>query len=72
MSTTGSESRELSAELLAQMEEVARQAMTGGVQDPVLLRRIQERAESIRQAVFREHGQLDIGTPAIRELRDGE
>ncbi len=65
------ESHEIPADLLAEMEEVAGLAMSGGIKDPELLRRIRERAESIREEVFREHGLLDIGTPAIRELRDG-
>ena len=66
------ESHEIPAELLAEMEEVARLAMSGGVQDTELLRRIRERAECIRSEVYRKHGLVDIGTPAIRELRDGE
>ncbi|HEV3025270.1 MAG TPA: hypothetical protein VGX76_22520 [Pirellulales bacterium] len=65
------ESHEIPADLLAEMEEVARLAMSGGIKDREILRRIRERAEGIREEVFREHGLLDIGTPAIRELRDG-
>jgi hypothetical protein len=66
------ETQEISTELLAEMQEVARLAMTGGVMDPELLRHIQERAERIRSEVFHEHGLLDIGTPSIRELRNDE
>lgn len=69
---SNSESSTIPPELLAEMEEVARQAMSGGVRDPKLLRRIKERAEGIREEVFRKHGLLDVGTPAIRELRDSE
>ena len=66
------DSEETLAQLQAEMTEVARRAMSGGVQDPAFLRRIRERAESIRDEVFRKHGLLDIGAPAIRELRDND
>jgi hypothetical protein len=32
-------------------------------------KRVHERAERIRERVFRTHGLVDIGVPAIRELR---
>ncbi|HWG46740.1 MAG TPA: hypothetical protein VN688_28515 [Gemmataceae bacterium] len=38
--------------------------------DPPLLQRIHDEAEKIKREVFEKHGLLDIGTPAIRELRD--
>lgn len=34
-----------------------------------LARRVRERAERIRQEIFKKHGVQDIGVPAIRELR---
>lgn len=37
-----------------------------------LARRVRERAEEARQEVFEKHGILDIGVPAIRELRNRE
>jgi hypothetical protein len=43
--------------------------MTGRPLRPDVLRRVQKRAEEIRQRIFREHGLVDIGVPAIRELR---
>jgi hypothetical protein len=43
--------------------------MTGRPLDAEILRRVQQRAEQIRQRIFREHGLVDIGVPAIRELR---
>ena len=40
--------------------------------DPEVARRIRERGDRIREQILREHGVLDIGVPAIRELRDSE
>ena len=37
--------------------------------DPDMLLRIRERGDKIRQEIFEKHGLLDIGVPAIRELR---
>ena len=59
---------DLQADADALMESIA----TGQPLDPVVARRIHERAESIRQETFQKHGVLDIGVPAIRELRDNE
>ena len=47
-------------------------AENGPVADPGLLRRIQERSEAARRAVFERNGLLDVAVPAIRALRDGE
>jgi len=58
-------------ELLAEMEEAARLAMTN-VRDPERMRQACERMDRMREEVRRRHGILDIGVPAIRELRDGE
>jgi hypothetical protein len=61
----------LSPELLAEMEEAARLAMTNH-RDPERMRQACERMDRMSEEVFRKHGVLDIGVPAIRELRDGE
>ena len=58
-------------EVLAAMEEATRHALTGKG-DPEILRQIHEQAELIRKEVLRKHGVLDIGVPAIRELRESE
>lgn len=42
---------------------------TGKPLDPEVARRVRERGQRIREEVFRKHGQLDVGVPAIRELR---
>jgi hypothetical protein len=59
-------------ELLADTQAIIEHLTSGRPLDPEIARRIRERAEQIRQEVFRQHGLLDIGVPAIREARDGE
>ena len=59
------------AALLAEMEVAARLAMTN-VRDPEAMRRACEEMDRISEEIRRKHGVLDIGVPAIRELRDGE
>ena len=44
--------------------------LAGKPLDPETYRRIRERADRIRDEIRRKHGLLDIGVPAIRELRD--
>jgi hypothetical protein len=51
------------------LDEAIRHALTGEG-DPAVLQRIHDEAEKIKREVFAKHGLLDIGTPAIRELRD--
>jgi hypothetical protein len=57
---------------MADLEEVARQAASGGIRDPELLRRVTERAARARQEVLERFGVQDIGVSIIREMRDGE
>jgi hypothetical protein len=57
-------------EVIAEMEEAARAAMTN-VRDPEKMRRACERMDRIREEILQKHGILDIGVPAIRALRDG-
>ena len=44
--------------------------LAGKPLDPEVARRIREQGDRIREKILREHGILDIGVPAIRELRD--
>ena len=37
--------------------------------DPEVAKRVRERGQRIREEVYQKHGLLDIGVPAIRELR---
>ena len=55
----------------ADTQAVIGKLMTGKPLDPETERRIRERSDRIREEIFRKHGLLDIGVPAIRELRDG-
>ena len=50
---------------------VAEHVAAGQPVPPEVVRRVRERAERIRREVLEKHGLLDIGVPAIRELRDG-
>jgi hypothetical protein len=53
----------------ADAEAVMAHYLTGKPVDPEVARRIRERAQEIREETFRKHGLVDIGVPAIRELR---
>ena len=54
---------------MAELEEAARLALAG-VRDPEAMDRASARMDRMRDEVRRKHGILDIGVPAIRELRD--
>lgn len=57
-------------ELEADTQAIIDHFVSGQDLDPETLRRIRERGDLIREEIFRKHGVLDIGVPAIRELRD--
>jgi hypothetical protein len=59
----------ITPELFAELQAAADRAAKG-VHDPVAMRQASEDMDRIREEVRREHGILDIGGPAIRELRD--
>jgi hypothetical protein len=59
-------------EIMTDLEEVARQAASGGVRDPELSRRIRERADKARREILEKFGVQDIGVSIIREMRDVE
>ena len=59
----------ITPELVAEFEEAVRQA-TSAERDPEAMRRAAERMDRLREETYRKHGLLDIGVPAIRELRD--
>jgi hypothetical protein len=62
----------IAPELIADLEEVARQAMCGGIRDSDLVRRVRERANKARQETFAKFGLQDIGVSIIREMRNSE
>jgi len=53
----------------ADLDAVIASVMSGTPLDPEVARRLNERADRIRQEVYEKFGELDIGVPAIRELR---
>jgi hypothetical protein len=69
MSTTEAKDGGIPADVIAELEYAAQLAATGR-KDPAFARRIAEGAVRIREESKRKHGLLDIGVPAIRELRD--
>jgi hypothetical protein len=54
--------------LAAEFEAAVRHAMSPK-RDPEAMRRAAERMDRMREETYRAHGLLDIGVPAIRELR---
>ena len=56
-------------DVMADARLVAECVSAGRPVPPEVAKRVRARAESIRHEVFRKHGLLDIGVPAIRELR---
>ncbi len=58
-------------DVLADMKRATELALSGK-KDPGFEKRVQEEAKKIREDIFRKHGFLDIGVPAIRELRNDE
>jgi hypothetical protein len=54
---------------LADDEAVMASFVSGKPLDPDVAKRVRDRGRQIREEVFRRHGLLDIGVPAIRELR---
>ena len=56
----------------ADAQAVIASLMTGKPFDPEVFRRVREEAEKITERLRREYGELDIGVPAVRELRDSE
>lgn len=53
------------------MEAAARAAMSDH-RDPELMRQACEEMDRISEEIRKQHGVLDIGVPAIRELREAD
>ena len=69
MSTTQTKDAAIPADVIAELEYAAQLAFSGR-KDAAFAGRIAAEAARIREEVKRKHGLLDIGVPAIRELRD--
>ncbi|MGQ0636057.1 MAG: hypothetical protein ACT4QC_15710 [Planctomycetaceae bacterium] len=59
----------LSAELLAELQAAADNAELG-IRDAAEMRKACAEMDKISESIRLRHGILDIGVPAIRELRD--
>lgn len=70
MSIDTTNSGTIPTDVLADGEALLEAAMAGRKPDPELARRVRERAGKITEDMRKKHGVLDIGTKAIRELRD--
>ena len=56
-------------ELATEMQEAVENA-ANGVRDPERIKRARASMDRIREEIRQQHGVLDIGIVAIRELRD--
>lgn len=54
---------------MAELHEAAARAAKG-IREPERIRQACARIDRLREEIRRTHGILDIGVPAIRELRD--
>jgi len=59
------------ADLMAELQRAADRAAKG-VRDPEAMRQACERMDRISEEVYKKNGVLDVGTPAIRALREAE
>ena len=58
----------ITPELEAEFQAAVRQAMSS-TRDPEAMLRAAQRMDRMREETYRQHGLLEIGVPAIRELR---
>jgi hypothetical protein len=58
----------VSTPLMEALQEAANRAVRGGC-DPQSMQKAREEMDRIREEIREEHGTLNIGVPAIRELR---
>jgi hypothetical protein len=58
-------------QVMAELQAAADRAAQG-LRNPEIMLQACERMDRLREEIRRQHGILDIGVPAIRELRDGE
>ena len=62
-------STELTSDVEKELDE-AMQRLLSGVRDPKAMQKACERMDRIREEIRQKHGVLDLGVPAIRELRE--
>jgi hypothetical protein len=69
MNTVVTDHTGIPPDLMADLEYAAKLAASGK-KDPAFAEKLAAEAMRIQQEVKRKHGLLEIGVPAIRELRD--
>lgn len=57
------------SQMMDELQKAAEQAAEG-IRDPDAMRQACENMDRVREEIFIRQGVLDIGLPAIRELRD--
>ena len=67
---TTKDSNSIPADVLSDCESIIQRVLSGTRPDPDVARRVRERAARVTEEIRRKHGELQIGTAAIRELRD--
>ncbi len=63
------ETTAIPAELLAEMEQAVRIALSN-VRDPEIMRQAAERMEHMREELRRKGGEMNIAVGLVREVRD--
>jgi hypothetical protein len=69
MNTTDPQDNGIPPEVIADAQVVAECVAAGRPIPTEVARRVHEDAQKITERLRRQHGMLDIGVPAIRELR---
>jgi len=59
----------IAPELMVELQDAAEKAAKG-IRDPEAMRRASANMDRLSEEIRKKHGILDIGVPAIRELRD--
>jgi hypothetical protein len=71
MDTAELSSTGIPSNLMVELQRAAERAAKG-IRDPEAMRQACERMDRISEQIRKRHGVLDIGTPAIRALREAE
>ena len=69
MNSADDQELDIPPEVMADAQLVAECVAAGRPIPPEVVRRIQEEAQKIRERLRQQYGLLDLGVPAIRELR---
>ncbi len=72
MNTKDTQDSGLPPEIVADLEEVCRQAASGGVPDPELLQRVRERSARVQEELRQKYGEMNVAVDLLREIRDQE